>query len=133
MEGCMCEGGLRGCTVVIIYLYLHYMYMYGMYRVCTCICIQGMYVHVWYVHMYMYRVFTCTCIQGMYVYVYGTYTVYIHVCIGYDSPIWDTKDYTNSNYYDLLETMLKRITNTSHDSIVVGSHNEGTLHYAMDK
>ena len=53
--------------------------------------------------------------------------------IGYESPVWDTKEETNSNYYYLVELVLNRVKNTTQDSTVVGSHNEDTILLVMDK
>ena len=51
---------------------------------------------------------------------------------GYEDPIWNTKAETDASYHQVLERVMERVKK-GRVNLMVASHNENTIRYAIDK
>lgn len=51
---------------------------------------------------------------------------------GYEDPIWPTKEETDSSYHRVLGNLLKKVKKGK-ACVMVATHNEGTVHFALEK
>ena len=52
--------------------------------------------------------------------------------LGYEDPIWNTKAETDASYHQVLDRVMERVKE-GRVHMMVASHNEGTIRYAIDK
>ena len=73
------------------------------------------------------KVYSCTCSTV------NSHSYSLAAVSGYDDPIWDSKAQTDDNYHEILELLLNRITGNERVNIMVASHNEDTIKFALNK
>ena len=52
--------------------------------------------------------------------------------LGYEDPIWSTKAETNGSYHRVLDIVMEGVKEGK-VNVMVATHNEDTIHYAIDK
>ena len=53
--------------------------------------------------------------------------------LGYEDPIFETKQKTDENYRNILENLLNRVSHKDKVNVMVATHNEETVMFALSK
>ncbi len=59
--------------------------------------------------------------------------LFCFLLLEYIDPIFATKQETDNNYNDILEDLLTRVANNNRVSVMVATHNEDTVQFALSK